>query len=93
MLHYTMVRMHNMRNTMLLMHNIVSGLNECGSAQARVSGLKETRHFKWLRILRRWALLLHRATPDAGGAFVNYDYEYILLHFPIGLEKNDPMNP
>ena len=84
MLHYTMVRMHNMRNTMLLMRNIVSGLNKCGSAQARVSGLEETWHFKWLRILRRSPLLLHRATLDTGGACLNSDYEYILLHFPIG---------
>jgi hypothetical protein len=84
MLHYTMVRMHNMRNTMLLMNNIVSDLKKCGSAQARVSGLEETWHFKWLRILRRSPLLLHRATLDTGGACLNSDYEYILLHFPIG---------
>ena len=84
MLHNTMVRMHNMRNTMLIMNNIVSDLKKCGSVQARVSGLEETWHFKWLRILRRSPLLLHRATLDTGGAVLNSDYEYILLHFPIG---------
>ena len=38
----------------------------------------------WLRILLRWAHLLHRSTSETGGSVLKYDFEYILLHYAIG---------
>ena len=48
-----------------------------------VSDIEESWHFKWLRFLRRWAHLLHRPTSETGVSVLNYDYEYILLHYAI----------
>lgn len=44
----------------------------------------KSRGTSWLRILLRWAHLLHRSTSETGGSVLNYDFEYILLHYAIG---------
>ena len=44
----------------------------------------KSRGTSWLRILLRWAHLLHRSTSVTGGSVLNYDFEYILLYYAIG---------
>ena len=44
----------------------------------------KSRGTSWLRILLRWAHLLHRSTSETGGSVLKYDFEYILLHYAIG---------
>ena len=44
----------------------------------------KSRGTSWLRILLRWAHLLHRSASETGGSVLKYDFEYILLHYAIG---------
>lgn len=47
------------------------------------SGFDVKRHMLVWNIVERLAHLLHRAMSDTGGAMLDYDFEYFLLHYAI----------
>ena len=80
---------------------VVNSKNKNAGSEGPPSG-RDTSLRKWHGILERYlAQLLHWAMSDPGGAILDYDFEYFLLHYAISFypvdicfrnDRNTPMS-